>query len=84
MEHTMLLSIQDTWAPWRRTWTWLRRRCTAARSRYERRSEAAAFEACAPEGADMEFQLIEIDGHPFGAVYIDGKLNCLLPQLRSL
>lgn len=42
--------------------------------------ERAALEACASEGAEVEFRTIELDGCRYGALYRHGDLICLLPE----
>lgn len=42
--------------------------------------ERAALEACASEGAEIEFRTIELDGSRYGALYRHGELVCLLPE----
>lgn len=43
----------------------------------------AAHEACASEGAELELRTVEFDGKPYGALYRNGELVCLLPQVRD-
>jgi hypothetical protein len=70
----------------------LARRFVAERARRSaRRAEQAqarvmyaAREACAVEGATVEFDVVVFDGRRYGALYVDGKLNCLLPDLGRL
>ena len=39
----------------------------------------AALEACASEGAEVDLRTVELDGQPYGALYRNGELVCLLP-----
>ena len=39
----------------------------------------AALEACASEGAEVDLRTVELDGKPYGALYRNGELVCLLP-----
>jgi len=48
------------------------------------RRERSAREACAAEGADLEFGQVEFDGRRFGALYRGGELVCLLPEVDRL
>lgn len=70
------------WLAWLRHWQAAasKRRADAAQARVI----SAAREACAVEGATTEFNVVVFDGQRYGAVYVDGKLNCLLPGLERL
>lgn len=80
-----VVAPRHLWRAWRRTLSrWLRRR---AQQRSERRAAEQARrsrEACADEGADLEFGVLEIDGRRFGALYRSGQLVGLLPELDRL
>lgn len=76
-----LFRVRRFWSEWRRSLA--RRAAQAARRRHER-SQAAAAQACAEEGADVEFGCIELDGRRYGALYRHGTLVCLLPELDRL
>lgn len=43
----------------------------------------AAQEACASEGAEVDLRTVELDGKPFGALYRNGELVCLLPRVQD-
>ncbi|WP_310460538.1 hypothetical protein [Sphaerotilus sp.] len=45
--------------------------------------EAAAREACASEGAEVDLRTVELDGQRFGALYRNGELICLLPRIQD-
>lgn len=72
----------------RRHWLVLTRRLVQARSARARQHtaqrERSAHEACAAEGADLEFGQVELDGRRFGALYRGGELVCLLPEVDRL
>ncbi|MCK6424347.1 MAG: hypothetical protein L6Q75_04565 [Burkholderiaceae bacterium] len=73
------------WRHWRRTLSdglqrWQRRRAERRAAELAQRSR----EACAEEGADLEFGVVEIDGRRFGALYRSGQLVGLLPELDRL
>ena len=74
------------WMAWLRHWQVAARmrRATARAEAAQAQVIAAAREACAVEGATTEFEVVEFDGQRYGAVYVDGKLNCLLPGLERL
>lgn len=74
------------WLAWLRHWqVAARTRRAAARAEAaQARVVAAARDACAVEGATTEFEVVVLDGQRYGAVYVDGKLNCLLPGLERL
>ncbi len=74
-------SLRD-WA--RRGMVALSRKADATRRARPHAQTLAAVEACAVEGASVEFATIELDGRQYGAVYVDGKLNCLLPDTGRL
>jgi hypothetical protein len=63
---------------------WLEERRTAVALAAAARRALAAQEACADEGALMEYAVVEIDGRRFGALYQDGRLKCLLPDQGRL
>jgi hypothetical protein len=60
------------------------RRAAARAALAQARVVSAAREACAVEGACVEFDVLEFGGRRYGAVYVDGKLNCLLPGMERL
>jgi hypothetical protein len=60
------------------------RRAGARANRARERVLHAGGEACAVEGASVEFNVLVFDGRPYGAVYVDGRLNCLLPGVERL
>jgi len=72
----------------RRHWLALTHRLEQARhAQAEQRAarrDRSAREACAAEGADLEFGNVELDGHRFGALYRGGELVCLLPEVDRL
>jgi len=74
------------WLGWLKHWQAAAgmRRAAARAGAAQARVIAAAREACAVEGATTEFDVVEFDGQRYGAVYVDGKLNCLLPRLERL
>lgn len=62
--------------------TWLQTlRQRRARRRLDR--EQAALEACASEGAEVSLGSVELDGQRYGALYRNGELICLLPQVQA-
>ena len=75
------ISLRE-WA--RRGMAILRKTGTATRRIGRDAAAQAAFEACALEGAGIEFATVELDGRRYGAVYVDGRLNCLLPDASRL
>ncbi len=74
------------WLAWLRHWQVAARmrRATARAEAAQARVIAAARDACAVEGATTEFDVVVFDGQRYGAVYVDGKLNCLLPGMERL
>jgi hypothetical protein len=60
------------------------RRAAARAALAQARVMDAARQACAVEGACVEFDVLEFGGRRYGAVYVDGKLNCLLPGMERL
>lgn len=74
------------WLAWLRHWQVAARmrRATARAEAAQARVISSAREACAVEGATTEFDVVVFDGQRYGAVYVDGKLNCLLPNLERL
>jgi hypothetical protein len=74
------------WLGWLKHWQEAAsmRRTTARAEAAQARVIAAARDACAVEGATTEFDVVVFDGQRYGAVYVDGKLNCLLPGLERL
>lgn len=71
-----------------RHWLALRQRLAQARQaradRWAAARERSAHEACAAEGADLEFGQVELDGRRWGALYRGGELVCLLPEVDRL
>lgn len=62
----------------------LTRRALRQARRHQARQARAAQEACAVEGAVTEFGVVELNGRRFGALYVDGRLSCLLPDVDRL
>jgi hypothetical protein len=63
---------------------WLAAWRARAALREHARRERAAHEACAAEGGHVEFEVVELGGRRFGALYVGGKLSCLMPQVERL
>lgn len=63
---------------------WLAAWRERAAERRRLRVERAAHEACAAEGGHVEFEVVELNGRRFGALYVGGKLSCLMPQVERL
>ncbi|MEX8496048.1 hypothetical protein [Sphaerotilus sp.] len=53
------------------------------RARRRLDGEQAALEACASEGAEVALRSVELDGQRYGALYRNGELICLLPQVQE-
>lgn len=74
-------TLAQRWAARSRWWPLWRHRSIGQLTPSER--EHAAWEACASEGAEVDWRNIELDGQRYGALYHNGTLIGLLPEAMS-